>query len=371
MFRTIKIRLERTNDLVETVRTFNKSCQIVLDYGFDNHERNKTHLNRATYHEIRKQYPNLPSALVQTSRDQCADMMKRDKFKHKIKKKELSSIRYDKRTLSVFLESGYLTLSTIFGRMKHTFKLDKYSEKYVKWKVQNAQLTVSNNYCWLNLQMEADTPETIEGDRRLGIDRGINNIAVCSDNTFYNSKLLKKQKSEYQYLKTKLQSIGTRSAKRKLKKIAGRERRFVKDLNHCLAKDIVSKPFDIFVFEELNIKTKKSNGKQFNKKLGNWSFAQLQLFVKYKAENIGKTVITVNPKYTSQMCSKCGHIEKTNRNGSRFNCKKCGFQLNADLNASRNISVLSRSSNGRLCVNQPIVSSEKIDTSPPSLEVGH
>ena len=49
--------------------------------------------------------------------------------------------------------------------------------------------------------------------------------------------------------------------------------------------------------------------------------------------------------------------EKENRNGRTFKCKRCGFQINADLNASRNIATFSRADRSRLPVNQPIVAS--------------
>ncbi|MGC8691756.1 MAG: zinc ribbon domain-containing protein [Thermoplasmata archaeon] len=63
------------------------------------------------------------------------------------------------------------------------------------------------------------------------------------------------------------------------------------------------------------------------------------MFIEYKAEDTGKIVVYVNTKHTSQKCSKCGYIDKNNRYGSVFKCKNCGYELNADLNASRNIEV--------------------------------
>ncbi|WP_297216731.1 zinc ribbon domain-containing protein, partial [Thermoplasma sp.] len=56
----------------------------------------------------------------------------------------------------------------------------------------------------------------------------------------------------------------------------------------------------------------------------------------------------VNPKYTSQKCSICGYTDKNNRHGSVFRCNNCGFELHADLNASRNIEVLDTSEYFRL-----------------------
>jgi len=69
--------------------------------------------------------------------------------------------------------------------------------------------------------------------------------------------------------------------------------------------------------------------------ISNWSFSQLQSFIQYKAERLGIEVIRVKPNYTSQICSKCGILGS--RSGSSFVCH-CGFSLNADLNASRNLS---------------------------------
>lgn len=57
----------------------------------------------------------------------------------------------------------------------------------------------------------------------MGIDRGINNIAVLSNNRFFNSKALKSVKGIYRYNRKKLQHAGTRSARRKLKELSGRE----------------------------------------------------------------------------------------------------------------------------------------------------
>ena len=79
-----------------------------------------------------------------------------------------------------------------------------------------------------------------------------------------------------------------------------------------------------------------------------WSPSELQILIKYKAKDAGKDVVCINPKHTSQKCSRCGYIDKNNRHGSVFKCKNCGFELNADLNASRNIEVLNKSECFRL-----------------------
>ena len=349
MYRTLKIKLDRSNELVQTAKIWNAACQDVIDYGFAAHDYNKTRLNRATYKDLRVKYPTLPSALLQTARDQASDMLKRLKFKTKPFKKPLGTVRFDVRTMKVFLESGYCKLTTAFGRMRYNFQLPEYYEKYATWKVKNAQLKIAKNACYLNVQVEQPDPELTTGDKRLGVDIGINNIAVCSDNTFWMSGSVKAVKGRYQYLRSKLQSKGTRSAKRKLQKLSSRERRFQMDTNHQIANWIVSKPYDVIALEDLtNIKNDNNKGQRFNRKLGNWSFAKLRCFVEYKAAAVGKRVIVIDPKYTSQTCSRCGFKHKNNRSGRIFKCKNCDFQIDADLNASRNIATFSRSDRSRL-----------------------
>jgi IS605 OrfB family transposase len=365
MQRTIRIQIEN-QDLKDTIRQYFQAYCFCIDKGIELHTSNKKKIHNATYYPLRKIYPNIPSALLQTIRNVACENLKAVKLKVKpIPKNKF--IRYDKRTFSY--KNGIVSVSTINKRQKFNITLPKFAEKYKSWNCKAGTVVLRNDQLWLNLIFNKNAETITNPDTFLGTDMGINHIAVCSDNEFYNSKQLKRIKGKYQYLKAKLQSAGTRSAKRHLKRLKGREKRFVRDVNHCISKRIAEKPYDCFVLEDLK-KIKRDKGKKFNRKLGNWSYYQLGNFIQYKAEEKGKLTIKVNPKHTSQICSKCGHIEKSNRKGSRFKCKKCGFELDADLNASRNIANLGKSQIGRLNVIQPIVALETIATSPHSSEVG-
>lgn len=352
MFRTIKLKLEYDEVLKTTAILYTKACQTVLDYGFKEKTFHSNKLNKGTYNQIREQIPQLPSGLVQTARDQASDMLKREKCKTLPIKKSLQ-IRYDKRTFKFFPDREYISLSTIKGRLNFKIRIYDYCKQYLHGQFTNAQLVIRRNKIFINIQVKLEGIKSNIGNKILGIDRGITNIITCSDNTFVNSKHFRKVKGNYQYLKSKLQSVGTRSAKRKLRKLAGRERRFTLDLNHKLAKEIANKDYDVFVVEKLDIKTNRRKGRIYNKKLGNWAFGQFLRLLKYKAENLGKTVIEIDPRYTSQMCYKCGFISKENRYKSRFKCKSCSYELNADLLASHNIAQIGKSNLSRLTMNQP------------------
>ncbi len=260
-----------------------------------------------------------------------------------------------------------MSLTTVDGRLNFPVQIYEHCEKYLNgtFTYTNAQLIVrkrGKEEVFLNIQCEIEGYyiATNPNNDILEIDRGILNIVTCSsDNSFVNSRRLRKVKAKYQYLKAKLQSLGTRSAKRKLKKLAGREGRFTLNTNHVISKKIVqNNPHGIIVVEALQIgkNKKKKIGRKFNKLFGGWSYGQLLKLVKYKAEDAaGKIVLEINPIYTSQRCSKCGHKDRKNRKGLQFKCLKCGFELNADLNAARNIAQKGISLLGRLFVNQPNV----------------
>ena len=74
--------------------------------------------------------------------------------------------------------------------------------------------------------------------------------------------------------------------------------------------------------------------------MNSWSFYQLQMMIEYKSKKLGVPIFYTEPQYTSQRCSRCGHIEKTNRKGNLFQCKKCGIVENAGVNAGFNIAFL-------------------------------
>jgi IS605 OrfB family transposase len=256
--------------------------------------------------------------------------------------------------VTYFLKHETVSLATVNGRVKATFNIPEYYKEYMTWEVRSSTLKYDrrNDVFYLHIIFRKESPNK-SGDAILGIDRGIVNIAVCSNNKFFNGKSVKKVRGKFAYIRKALQSKGTKSAKRLLRKISRKERRFVTDINHCISKTIVNSPYDIFALEDLtSIRVQsRRKGKEFSRKLNNWAFCQLAQFLEYKAEAFGKSVIYIDPRFSSQKCSKCGDIRKENRNGNSYHCKACGFQLHSDLNAARNIAQAGISCLSRLSVN--------------------
>ena len=139
-----------------------------------------------------------------------------------------------------------------------------------------------------------------------------------------------------------------KSAQRHLNKLSKRQQRFHRDCDHVLSKRIVQNapPGSTIVLENLsNIRetSKMGRGKQNKhvenkRRLHSWTFAQLYNFVAYKAQERGMAVVKIDPRHTSQTCSRCGYQARNNRRSqSLFHCRTCGYCLNADLNAAINI----------------------------------
>jgi len=85
---TLKIKPDKSNELIQTAKIWNAACQDVMDFGFAAHDYNKTRLNRAKCSYLRDKHPTLPSALIQTARD--GDMLERLRFE-----KSLTSIHLE------------------------------------------------------------------------------------------------------------------------------------------------------------------------------------------------------------------------------------------------------------------------------------
>ena len=191
--------------------------------------------------------------------------------------------------------------------------------------------------------METETPTIETTEEVIGIDLGIVNPATDNRSNFYGSKNWKDIEGKIFQLRRRLQKKGTKSAKRHLKKLSGRQRRFRKDCDHVLAKRIIESVESgaTIVFEDLtNIRGTAKVRKQQKRRLHSWSFAQLQTFTQYKAEAKSVKIEFLDPRYTSQKCSVCGHISRSNRKTQAdFKCTKkgCNHESNADINAATNI----------------------------------
>ena len=196
-------------------------------------------------------------------------------------------------------------------------------------------------------------------DGWIGVDLGIENIAVTSDRplaaelmTTYGAGApdgaagcgsVKDRRTRNRELRHKLQAKNTTSAKRLLRKRARKEARFAADVNHQISKRIVAEAErtgrGIAVEELTGIRERVRLRKLQRATHASWAFAQLGAFLTYKAARAGVPIVQVDPAYTSQRCTRCGHIDKRNRTSqAQFVCRACGYTAeHADILGADNI----------------------------------
>jgi IS605 OrfB family transposase len=181
--------------------------------------------------------------------------------------------------------------------------------------------------------------ETTENGTVLGVDLGVEQIAVTSTARFFSAGELNHRRREFERIRGSLQACGSRSAHRTLEAVGGREDEVVKHVLHSVANGIVAEArrFDCngIVFEELSgIRSRLPDAAWH----AEWAFRQLYDYVEYRAETAGLFVETVDPRNTSQRCAECEHVDDANRRSrERFECQACGNRNHADYNAAKNV----------------------------------
>lgn len=179
-------------------------------------------------------------------------------------------------------------------------------------------------------------PET-----KIGIDLGLNNLAVMVilgvDNIvlkakFWGGNEVRHIRGMFHNYRREVQKIGRLDCNKKSK---GYESNWMKNINHNISREIVDiakqYPKPIIIMEDLH---------RFKRGKIQWNFYQIREMVRYKCELEGIKFKLINPNGTSQMCNKCGHVAKENRNGVLFKCQKCGYEVHADFNAGVNIAII-------------------------------
>ncbi|WP_392749158.1 RNA-guided endonuclease InsQ/TnpB family protein [Streptomyces sp. LN590] len=187
-----------------------------------------------------------------------------------------------------------------------------------------------------------ETPINENPSGFIGVDLGIVNIATTSTGYRAAGRGLNRHRKRQRDLRRKLQTKGTQSAKRRLKHRSRKEQRHTANINHIISKEIVTTAERTgrgIALEDLTgIRDRVRLRKDQRAQLHSWSFHQLGSFLEYKARRAGVPLVYVDPAYTSQQCSECGHIDRKNRvDQATFACRACGVTMHADDNASHNI----------------------------------
>ncbi len=299
-------------------------------------------LHSKFYYKLRKWHPEIPAQILIRGEQACLSAYRSAKSnKHKLTKpveKKRLSCRLDKRLYSKNKDDKYSINITTANKRK-TFKFilyPKLKELFDKFIYCDPLIYVDNNdnLC-ICFTFDNKPQEKLKQKLCLGVDLGCRVTAACSDGRLIIDKKFNAGKRKLRYLKRQLQSKGTKSARKHLNKLRHKEHNQNKNQSHLVANLILKTDADTIALENLKgIKAKKHKNQNKNR-ISQVPMAELRRIVTYKAENQGKTILLVNPAFTSQTDSITGKREGE-RKGRRFYAKS-GLVYDADLNASRNI----------------------------------
>jgi IS605 OrfB family transposase len=411
---TAKLKLEATPEQKEMLARASLAYRDALNFAslvaFDMGKTyNGTKIQKEVYYTLREKF-KLPSQMACNVPRQVGATYKSLRTKLKQNQEALIAGRTKKRykgldkpaqfvsrtcTLNYqrdysFVKDQKVSVITLDGRIKVSYQ--GYS-KHIQM-IESGVVRIGAAKLWyskptktyyLLVSMEIGVPDLTPTDinRVMGVDVGQRYIAVAADtqnkSRFFSGKKVRHKASRYLRARKSLQRKGTRSATRRLIALSRRERRFIADTNHCIAKQVVT-PSTLIGLENLTHirertkpkkKGKKASKKQrrANRNKARWSFAELHGFIDYKAVLSGSLAVKVDAHYTSQACLCCGHTSKENRpnKGLTFVCQQCSYTLHADLVGARNVALrvlLSRQdweSTGRFSA-VPNVSGEEVET---------
>ncbi|RQG93421.1 RNA-guided endonuclease InsQ/TnpB family protein [Natrarchaeobius chitinivorans] len=374
--RTVKIKLdvprERRGDLHQTKDQFlhctNRTSEWAWRYD-DYCVTSKNKAENALYDELREE-TDLTANLVQKGIRRAIEAVQGGV--EKLKKGEKTSqpefdswsVVYDKR--SATFNTDHATLSTPNARVtcEYVFPLKEEREdtpfgRYYEnddWDASSATLQYDEQDDTFYLHVTLKNPD-YEGDGTerqeashdddgaengvvLGVDLNVTGaFAVTSTGKFIGSAdYLTHKRDQYEQRRAKLQQTGTRSAHLTIQSIGSKFSDWSLDWLHNRANNLIVEAqradVDGIIFEKLDhIRENIANGSKFQQ----WAYARFVELVEYKVESTALFVDTVNPAYTSQRCSCCGFTHENNRNDKQFECVDCGYEVNADYNAAKNI----------------------------------
>ena len=264
--------------------------------------------------------------------------------------------RYDGKSIN--LDNRFWSLKTSLNSFDYWIKLGsignkiglflplknhKHNKKFDNWKrVGSCRLLRNNGKYKIELIYEYANSTISKPTKILAIDAGINCLMSCSDGRQIGLEL-KKLLNELNQKQQK-----SKSYQRKLKQIHNYVRWCVNQLDWGNLSDLV-----IENLKYIQVDTKKRVNKATRRLLSKWNLGLWHRAIEQKCEANCVCLHYVEPRYTSQTCPCCGNVDKGNRDGVLFRCTSCGYESNADLNAS--INILNRFRQERLNLSADIV----------------
>ena len=219
--------------------------------------------------------------------------------------------------------------------------------------VGRAWLVRKGEHWYTSFECERKVTPLPSTGKAIGIDRGVHVLAATSEGKLIgNPRFLEKARLLIERLQRavagrKRGGKNRRKAVRLLARAHERVKEARRDFMHKTARKIVNGA-DVVVLEALNLRAMTRSAKGtiekpgrkvaakagLNRAILDASFGLLRQMIVAKAEETARTVVEVDPRYSSQECARCAQIAAESRRGRRYHCIGCGFSVHADVNAA-------------------------------------
>lgn len=338
-------KLHWLNLLAQSRDAFNFCAQIAVE---EKTPCNIKMFHDSMYNRIREKFPLIPAqGAIKIYKEVLSAVRSIKSNKHKDAKtpqRKYLSLHLDKRMYNKLSADGiFLSTPTARRREFCTFVLyDKVKELFASYTFADPLIFAKNNRLFLSIPFEVPTAPCAD-ETSIGVDMGIKRLFVTSEGKFFRDKKYLANRRKLRYLKRNLQSKGTKSANRHLRKLSVKERNISKDMIQRSTSALLrSTNASIIVLEDLKRlkqNTSTTNDgykrKRHNNALGQVPMYAFKEVLMHKAQLVGKRVETVSPVYTSQTDSRTNKRDGK-RQGCRYYCSD-GIVLDADWNAAVNI----------------------------------
>ncbi len=356
---TIVCKLEPTlgqaQKLELTLKAFADACNYI-NSTINPKITNKNRIQAEVYKRVREQFDLSANLAVRACARVASNRKTAALKKRAVKAFKPTSADYDARIFSYREKDQTVSLSTVSGRERVQLVLGNYQLSKLKGKTPTTA-TLSKHRdgkLYIHIQVKDEAQQPHKREKVIGVDLGRRDIAVTSEGQSWSGQSITQIRERFARVSANVQRKGTKGAKRLLKRLSGREKRYQTWLNHNISKQIIARAIEtesIVAIEDLTGIRERTNQQPRNKterrRSNAWAFYQLRQFLEYKGIKEGVEVIAVSPRYTSQTCHQCLHIHpgtgKSYRNGKNFKCGHCGWKGDSDLNGAKVIQILGQS----------------------------
>jgi len=343
----LDLTYEQRNALLRTLEHANAAANRLSQAAWETGTFGQYALHKLAYHDT-KDATGLTAQMVVRLIAKVADAYKLDRNRQRFFRSH-GSIAYDDRIVHWYTSKGEVSIWTVDGRLTIPYRCGDRQRTLLAMRQGESDLVYRDGRFYLYATVNYIEPPTGEPDAFLGVDLGLVNLATDSDGTVYTGTDVERVRRTYAHRRRNLQRKGTRSAKRKLKAIAGKQARYQQSTNHVISKQIVTTAEDtqrgIGLENLTGLSARTTVRKRQRARHSNWAYRQIREYIHYKARMRGLRVVDLDPRYTSQRCAVCGHTARANRQSqSSFLCVACGHAGLADHNAARNLAFLARAS---------------------------